>query len=140
MVWQFIVALNFSSSFDDNNTNNNKNNSNDDNEPRCRLCKHTVSRLISECSGIAQTEYKGTRDKLATAVHGSRCKKHKLPRTEKWYDHRTEAVLENKKGKLLWDFSGQTVIEARRPYLILINQETKECQVIRQQYQVTEEQ
>ena len=34
--------------------------------------------------------------------------------------------------KLLWDFNVQTdkVIEARRPDLILVNKETKECQVI----------
>ncbi|XP_067939991.1 uncharacterized protein [Watersipora subatra] len=51
---------------------------------------------------------------------------------EKWYNHHAEAVLENEKVKLLWDFNVQTdkVIETRRLDLILINKETKQCQVI----------
>ena len=102
---------------------------------KCRLCKdkdETVSHLISECSKIAQTEYKHRHDKVAAAVHWSICKKHDLPHTEKWYDHRAEAVIQNDKVKLLWDFNIQTdkVIEARRPDLVLVNKETKECQII----------
>ncbi|XP_067944947.1 uncharacterized protein [Watersipora subatra] len=47
-------------------------------------------------------------------------------------ESKTEAVLENEKVKLLWDFNVHTdkVIEARRPDLILINKETKQCHVI----------
>ncbi|XP_067951365.1 uncharacterized protein [Watersipora subatra] len=105
------------------------------NDLKCRLCKQKdekVSHIVSECSKIAQTEYKEGHDKVASAVHWSICKKHELPHTEKLYDHRAEAVLENEKVKLLWDFNVQTdkVIEARRPDLILINKETKQCQVI----------
>jgi len=101
----------------------------------CRLCKEkdeTVSHLISECSKIAQTEYKHRHDTVAAAVHWSICKKHELPHTEKWYDHRAESVIENAKVKLLWDFNIQTdkVIEARRPDLVLVNKETNECQII----------
>ncbi|XP_067940473.1 uncharacterized protein [Watersipora subatra] len=104
------------------------------NYPKCRLCKQkdeTVSHIVSECSKIAQTEYKGPHDKVARPVHWSICKKHELPHTEKWYEHRAEAVLENEKVKLLWDFNVQTdqVLEARRPDLILTNKETKQCQV-----------
>ena len=65
-------------------------------------------------------------------MHWSICKKHGLPHTEKWYDHRAEPVTENENVKLLWDFNIQTdkIIEARRPDLILENKETKECQII----------
>ena len=101
----------------------------------CRLCKEkdeTVSHLTSECSKIAQTEYKHRHDKVATAVHWSISKQYELPHSEKWYDHRAEPVMENAKVKLLWDFNIQTdkVIEARRPDLVLVNKETKECQII----------
>ena len=37
------------------------------NDPKCRLCKQrdeTVSHIVSECSKIAQTEYKGRHDKF----------------------------------------------------------------------------
>ncbi|XP_067931050.1 uncharacterized protein [Watersipora subatra] len=105
------------------------------NDSKCRLCKQkdeTASQIVSDYSKIAQTEYKRRHDKVASAVRWSICKKHELPHTEKWYDHRAEAVLENEKVKLLWDFNVQTdkVIEARRPDLILINKETKQCQAI----------
>lgn len=105
------------------------------NDPKCRLCKEkdeTVSHLVSECSKIAQTEYKRRHDKVAAAVHWSLCKKHDLSHSEKWYDHRAEAVTENEKVKLLWDFNIQTdkVIEARRPDIVMINKKTKECQII----------
>ena len=104
-------------------------------DSKCRLCKtrdETVSHLTSECSKIAQTEYKHRHDKVAAAVHWSICKKHDLPHTNKWYDHRAIPVIENEKVKLLWDFNIQTdkIIEARRPDLVLVNKETKECQII----------
>ena len=105
------------------------------NDPKCRLCKErdeTVSHLISECSKIAQSEYKRRHDKVAAAVHWSLCKKHDLPHSEKWYDHRAEAVTENEKVKVLWDFNIQTdkLIEARRPDIVLVNKEMKECRFI----------
>ena len=87
---------------------------------------------MSECSKIAQTDYKHRHDKVAAAVHWSICKKYSLPHTEKWYDHRAEPVVENEQVKLLWDFNIQTdkVIEARRPDLLLVNKQTRECQII----------
>ena len=52
--------------------------------------------------------------------------------SEKWYDHRTETVVENGNIKLLMDFNIQAdkIIEARRPDLVVVNKETKECQII----------
>ena len=104
-------------------------------DAKCRLCKtrdETISHIVSECPKIAQKDYKHRHDKVAAAVHWSICKKHGLPHTEKWYDHRAEPVTENENVKLLWDFNIQTdkIIEARRPDLILENKETKECQII----------
>ena len=67
-------------------------------DPKRRLCKErdkTVSHLVSECSKTAQTEYEKRHDKVAAAVHLSICKRHCLPHSEKWYDHRTQPVIEN---------------------------------------------
>ena len=43
-------------------------------DPTCRMCKakeESVGHLVSECSKLAQTEYKGRHDKVAAAVHWS---------------------------------------------------------------------
>ena len=43
----------------------------DETSPLCRMCKQadeTVSHIVSECSKLAPTEYKGRHDKLAAAV------------------------------------------------------------------------
>ena len=101
----------------------------------CRLCKEkeeTVSHTVSECSKIAQTEYKKRHDRVAATIHWALCKKYGLPHTEKWYDHRAEPVMENEHVKLLWDFNVQTdrTIEARRPDLILIDKIIEECKII----------
>jgi len=45
-------------------------------EAMCRMCKNreeTVTHIISECSKLAQLEYKKRYDKLAGAVHWSLC-------------------------------------------------------------------
>ena len=41
----------------------------------------------------------------------------------KWYEHVPEAVIENEKVKILWDFNIQTdhQIEARRPDLVVVH-------------------
>ena len=52
----------------------------------CRLCKEkeeTVSHIVSECSKIAQTEYKKRHDRVATTIHWALCKKYGLPHMEK---------------------------------------------------------
>ena len=41
---------------------------------KCRMCKEkdeTVTHLVSDCSNLAQKEYKRRHDKVATAVHWS---------------------------------------------------------------------
>ena len=65
-------------------------------------------------------------------MHWAICRKHGLPHTEKWYDHRSEPVTENEHVKFLWDFTMQTdrTVEARRPDLILIDKIAHGCKVI----------
>ena len=53
-------------------------------------------------------------------------------RSERWYDHVPDSVLENEDYKMLWDFSVGTdhEIEARRPDLLIIDKSEKNCQII----------
>ena len=65
---------------------------------------------------------------------GELCKKFKFDRTNKWYMHNLEFVLENETHKLLWDFETQTdhPISARQPDLMIINKKKKKrnCQIV----------
>ncbi len=63
---------------------------------------------------MAQTEYKGTHEKLAKVIHWDLCKKNGVRVTAKWYEHVPDKVVLR---PILWDFNIQTdyVIEYRRP-------------------------
>ena len=92
----------------------------------CRLCgerDETINHIISECSKLAQREYKARHEWVGKAIHWEICKKFKFDHTNKWYMHNPAAVLENDSHKLLWDFNIQTdhLIPARRPDLKIIN-------------------
>ena len=93
---------------------------------KCRLCCYrdeTINHIISECSKLAQREYKARHDWVGNVIHWEMCKKFKFDHTNKWYMHNPAPVLENATHKLLWDFDIQTdhLIPARRPDLIIIN-------------------
>ena len=50
----------------------------DGTSPLCRMCKQadeTVSHIVSGCNKMAQSEYSGRHDKVATAVHWGLAKK-----------------------------------------------------------------
>ena len=101
----------------------------------CRLCggaAENVTHIVSGCKKLAQKEYKRRHDKVACFIHWLLCKKYDLEHTDKWYQHQPSPVVENKRYKLLWDFSIQTdrVIEHRRPDIVIVDWEEKECIVI----------
>lgn len=101
----------------------------------CRMCHirdETVAHIISECSKLAQKEYKRRHDKVATALHWSLLKAYGFPHSENWYNHVTEAVVENEKTKILWDFNiyVDKYIEARRPDIVLVDKANQECTII----------
>ena len=103
----------------------------------CRMCKNkdeTVGHLLSECSKLAQTEYKNRHDKVANVVHWSLCKKYGLQCAEKWYEHQGKKmpVLENEEVKILWDINIQTdhVIEHRRPDIVVLEKKEKKAVLI----------
>ena len=93
---------------------------------KCRLCgdrDKTINHIISECSKLAQKEYKARHDWVGKVVHWEMCRKFQFDHTNKLYMHNPAPVLENNTYKLLWDFNIQTetLIPARRPELIIIN-------------------
>ena len=93
---------------------------------KCRVCgvrDETINHIISECSKLAQNEYKARHDWVGKVIHWEMYKKLKFYHTNKWYMSNQPPVLENDTHKLLWDFNIQTdhLIPARRPDLIIIN-------------------
>ena len=101
-----------------------------------RLCGYrdeTINHIISECSKLAQKEYKARHDWVGKVIHWEMCKKFQFDHTNKWYMHNPAPVLENDSHKLLWDFNIQTdqLIPARRPDLIIINKKKKRiCKIV----------
>ena len=100
---------------------------------KCRLCgdrDETINHIISECSKLAQTEYKARHDWVGKVIHWEKCKKFQFDHTNTWYMHNPTHAQENGTHKLLWDFDIQTdqLIPARRPDLIIINNKKENLQ------------
>ena len=79
---------------------------------KCRLCVYrdeTINHIISECSKLAQKEYKARHDWVSKVIPWEMCRKFQFDHTNKWYMHNTAPVLENDSHKLPWDFNIQTV-------------------------------
>ena len=65
---------------------------------RCRLSgdrDETIIHIISECSKLAQIEYKSRHDWVGKVIHWELYYKLKFEHTNKWYMHNLESVLEN---------------------------------------------
>ena len=103
--------------------------------PLCRLCKEkgeSVSHITSECSKLAQREYKRRHDGVAKYLHWELCGKHQINRGERWYEHTPEGTVENGSVKILWDFMIQCdhYIEHRKPDIVVIDKIEKKCLII----------
>ena len=68
----------------------------------------TVNHIVSECSKLAQREYKSRHDWVGKVIRWELCKKLNFHHTNKWYMHKPESALENDTHKILWDFKIQT--------------------------------
>ena len=93
---------------------------------KCTLCgdrDETIYHIISECSKLAQKEFKTRRDWVGKMIHGGMCKKLKFDHTNKLYMQSPPPVLENNTHKLTWDFDIHMdhLISAGRPDLIITN-------------------
>jgi len=59
-------------------------------EAMCSMCKNreeTVTHIISDCSKLAQLQYKKRHDKVTEAVHWGLCETYHIKHSEQWYHH-----------------------------------------------------
>uniref|UniRef100_A0A1X7VKC9 Reverse transcriptase zinc-binding domain-containing protein n=1 Tax=Amphimedon queenslandica TaxID=400682 RepID=A0A1X7VKC9_AMPQE len=103
--------------------------------PLCQLCKEageSVYHIISECKKLAQKEYKRRHDGVARFLHWELCGKYKLQRTEKWWEHQPEGVMEPSDVKILWDVMIQCdhLIEHRKPDIVVLEKGDKKCFIV----------
>ena len=86
----------------------------------CNQNNETISHIESGCPKLAQKEYKKRHDNVARAVHWDLSEKYGFERSERWYDHVPDSILERTDHE----------IEARRPDLLIIDKSEKNCQII----------
>ena len=60
----------------------------------CNKRDVTVMHILSECSDLAQAEYKKRHDKVTTMVHWKQFSKYGFEPVKHWCEHRAEEVLE----------------------------------------------
>ena len=101
----------------------------------CRVCRkvgESIDHIASGCSKLAQNECKRRHDNLGKIVHWKLAKKCNFEAGDKRYEDEPESVLDNEDYKILWNFSIQTdhIIEARRPDLVVVDEEERSCKII----------
>ena len=65
---------------------------------KCRLCSdrdETINHIISECSKLAQKEYKSRHDLVGKVIHWELCKNLKFDHTNNWYIYNQTSALKN---------------------------------------------
>ena len=95
-------------------------------ETKCRMCRRadeTIKHNVSECTKLAQKEYKRRHNWIGRCIHWENCGANEIHVKPNWYEHQPEAALENDLCKTLWDFKVQTdhFITAARPNIIAID-------------------
>ena len=58
---------------------------------------------------LANKEYKRRHDNTARLFHWKLCDKYDMNRSEKWYEHDPEGVVEIERCKILWESYDHTV-------------------------------
>ena len=70
----------------------------------CRVCgsaDETVAHIVVECQKLAQKEYKQVRhDNVAKVIHWKLCRKWGFEKSDQWYTHKPEKVLESEECKI----------------------------------------
>ena len=102
---------------------------------KCRMCgsaTESVTHIISQCTVLAQKEYKRRHDKVGQNVHWQLCKKYGFECGQNWYQHVPVPVLENEEIKLLWDFTIQVDREIAnyRPDIVIFNKVKRYCLIV----------
>ena len=102
--------------------------------PICRMCgerNETVSHIISECSKLAQKEYKRRHGNVGKHRHWKLCKKYNIDSKARWYEHSPKGIVESNDIKILWDCVIQCdkEIDARRPDIVIVDKLHKEVKI-----------
>ena len=87
---------------------------------------------MSKCEKLAQKEYKRRNNNVARIVHWKLCGKYNLKRSEKWYEHAPEGVVENEEVKILWNvimIQCDGEIQARKPDIVVVNNSERSCAI-----------
>ena len=81
---------------------------------------------------MANREYKRRHDNIARLVHWKLCYKYEVNRSEKWYEHQPEKVVENERCKILWDMTIQCdhVIKARGRDIVVVEKENNKAIIV----------
>ena len=72
--------------------------------PLRRLCgikRESISHFISECSKLAQKQYKERHDSVAQNIHRELSGMYGFERENKWCDHISQSVIEDEETKIL---------------------------------------
>ena len=87
----------------------------------CGTKGESISHIASECSKLAQKQYKARHDNVAGIIRWDLCGVYGFEREKKWYEHEPQSVLENDKATILWDFTIQCHhrIQSRRPDVVV---------------------
>ena len=81
---------------------------------------------------MAQKEYKSRHDNVKRIVHWKLCRNCNLKRSEKWYEHAPEGVVDNEEVKILWDvmIRCDREIKTRKPDIVVVNKNERSCAII----------
>ena len=81
---------------------------------------------------LAQKECEKRHDNIARLVPWKLCCKYDMSRSEKWYEHQPEVIVENEKCKILWHMTIQCdhVNEARRPETVVFEKENNKAIIV----------
>ena len=98
----------------------------------CRKTDGSTDDVVSDCSRLAQKEYKRRYDILGKIVRWKFATNCNFEAQDNWYVCEPESVLENEDYKILWTFSIQIdhVIEARRLDLVEVDKKRRTCKII----------
>ena len=64
--------------------------------------------IVSECSKLAQKEYRTRHDWVEKMIHRELYKRFKFGYADKSYMHKPDSFQENNMQKVIWDFEMQT--------------------------------
>ena len=83
----------------------------------------TISHIVSECSKLAQREYKRRHDFVVRMVYWKLCEKFNLEKSGNWYLRILQTVTEKVNYKLMWHMNIQcdNIIVERRPDIAVVN-------------------